>query len=96
MSKRMFWPVAMLVIGLILIATKLELLSTQFLNLWPIILIVVGLGGLLVSDKEEWDTPPTPTTKRATLKKLKKTTKKKIVKKRKTAKKTKKVTSHKK
>lgn len=73
MPKRMFWPVAMLVIGAILIATKLGLLPAQLWNLWPIVLIVVGLGGLLISDTEEWDTADKPkaknTTKRKTTKK---------------------------
>jgi len=30
------------------------MLPRAFWNLWPIILIVVGLGGLLTSDSEEW------------------------------------------
>lgn len=58
MPKRMFWPIAMVVVGLILIATKMDLLPAQLWNLWPIVLIVAGLGGLLVSDKEEWDGQP--------------------------------------
>lgn len=69
MPKRMFWPVAMLVIGAILIATKLGLLPAQLWNLWPIVLIIVGLGGLLISDKEEWDGQPKSTSKKTTKKK---------------------------
>lgn len=76
MPKRMFWPVAMLVIGVILIATRLELLPMQLWNLWPIVLIVVGLGGLLVSDKEEWDGQPKSTTKKTPGKVIKKPVKK--------------------
>ncbi len=55
MPKRVFWPVAMVVMGVIFIASNMGLLPIMFWNLWPVILIVVGLGGLLVSDKEEWD-----------------------------------------
>ena len=73
MPKRMFWPVAMLVVGLILIATKMDLLPAQLWNLWPIVLIVVGLAGLLVSDKEEWDVK-TNTTKQVAQKSAPKTT----------------------
>jgi hypothetical protein len=29
-------------------------LPAMFWNLWPLILIVVGLGGLVTSDREEW------------------------------------------
>lgn len=89
MPKRMFWPIAMLVIGSILIATRLELLPVEFVNLWPIVLIVVGLGGLLISDKEEWDGQPKSTIKKAT----KKSAKRKVAKK---TKKTKKITRRKK
>lgn len=77
MPKRIFWPVAMVVLGAILIATKIGLLPMALWNLWPIMLIVVGLGGLLVSDKEEWDGQPKSTMKQATSKTtMKKTTKK--------------------
>lgn len=84
MPKRVFWPAALVTMGLIFLASNLGLLPLAFWNLWPIILIVVGLGGLLVSDKEEWDTVSSPkkkTTKRKTTKKTtsakKKTTRKK-------------------
>jgi hypothetical protein len=55
MPKRVFWPAALVTMGLIFLASNLGLLPLAFWNLWPIILIVVGLGGLLISDKEEWD-----------------------------------------
>lgn len=82
MPKRVFWPVAMIVIGLILVASSRGLLPRAFWNLWPIILIVVGLGGLLISDKEEWDGQPKSTVKKSAAKparkkaSAKKTTKK--------------------
>ncbi|MDH5533389.1 MAG: DUF5668 domain-containing protein [Candidatus Pacebacteria bacterium] len=81
MPKRVFWPAALVTMGLIFLASNLGLLPLAFWNLWPIILIVVGLGGLLLSDKEDWDTASTPKTKRKTAKKTtvakKKTTRKK-------------------
>lgn len=82
MPKRVFWPVAMVVIGLILIATSRGLLPAAFWNLWPIVLIVVGLGGLLISDKEEWDTPTSGSKKTTRTRKTskKKTTKRKTKK----------------
>ncbi|HYD34950.1 MAG TPA: DUF5668 domain-containing protein [Vitreimonas sp.] len=55
MPKRVFWPVALIVMGLIFLASNLRLLPDQFWNLWPLILIVVGLGGLVTSDREDWD-----------------------------------------
>jgi len=88
MPKHVFWPVTMVIFGLIFLASNLGMLPREFWNLWPIIFIVVGLGGLLTSDKKEWlfDT--------SEKKKSKKTTKKSSAKKatkptKKTAKKTK-------
>lgn len=54
MPKRVFWPAALVVMGLIFLASNLGMLPREFWNLWPLILIVVGLGGLLTSDREEW------------------------------------------
>lgn len=65
MPKRVFWPVAMVTMGLIFLASNLGLLPRQFWNLWPVILIIVGLGGLLTSDNEDWDGQPRSTTTRA-------------------------------
>ena len=58
MPKRIFWPVAMIVMGLIFLASNMRMLPSQFWNLWPLILVVVGLGGLIISDKDEWDGAP--------------------------------------
>lgn len=57
MPKRVFWPAALVTMGIIFLASNLGLLPMAFWNLWPIILIVVGLGGLLISDREDWDAP---------------------------------------
>ena len=54
MPKKAFWPVAMISMGLIVLASNLGLLPKEFWNLWPLILIVAGLGGLLTSDRDEW------------------------------------------
>lgn len=44
----------MIAMGLIVLASNLGLLPREFWNLWPLILIVAGLGGLLTSDRDEW------------------------------------------
>lgn len=57
MPKKVFWPAAMVVMGFILLASQFNLLPDTFWFLWPIILIVVGLGGLLTADRDEWLVP---------------------------------------
>ena len=54
MPKKIFWPAAMITMGLIFLASSMGMLSHEFWALWPVILIVVGLGGLLTADREEW------------------------------------------
>lgn len=54
MPKRVFWPTALVVMGLIFMASNLGYLPARFWNLWPVILVVVGLGGLLTSDRDQW------------------------------------------
>lgn len=61
MPKRVFWPLTLVIMGLIFMASNVGLLPSSFWNLWPLILVIVGLGGLLTSDKEEWDGQPTST-----------------------------------
>jgi len=58
MPKKVFWPSTLVLMGLIFMASNLGYLPLRFWNLWPIILIVVGLGGLLTSDRDEWLTKP--------------------------------------
>ncbi len=58
MPKRTFWPLAMIAMGLIFLASNLGLLPAAMWSLWPIILIVVGLGGLITNDQEEWLSKP--------------------------------------
>jgi hypothetical protein len=54
MPKLVFWPIAILVLGLIYLASAMGYLPAEFHFLWPIIMIVVGLGGIVTSDREEW------------------------------------------
>lgn len=54
MSKSYFWPIVLIVMGLIFLASNMGLLPKDFWNLWPVILIVVGLGGLVTADRKEW------------------------------------------
>lgn len=54
MPKKIFWPATLVIMGLIFMAANMNLLPAKFWNLWPIILIVVGLGGLLTSDRDGW------------------------------------------
>lgn len=72
MPKKVFWPVSLVIMGLIFLASNMGYLPTRFWNLWPIILIVVGLGGLLTSDRDEWiEEPKKKATKKRTAKKRK-------------------------
>ncbi len=79
MPKKIFWPIALTIMGFILLGSNLGLLPHSFYNLWPIILIVVGLGGLLTSDRDEWLRQPSKSTSKK--KKRKKASKKKSLKK---------------
>ncbi len=54
MPKRVFWPATLVIMGLIFMASNMGLLPIMFWNLWPLILVLVGLGGLITSDQEEW------------------------------------------
>lgn len=77
MPKRVFWPAALLTMGLILLASNMGLLPAMFWNLWPILLIIVGLGGLVISDREDWVVSKKKLAKKKTTKKKAKTKKKK-------------------
>jgi hypothetical protein len=54
MPKKIFWPATLIVMGLIILAAILDLLPSEFMNFWPLMLIIVGLGGLLTADRDEW------------------------------------------
>ena len=54
MPKKVFWPITLVIMGLIFMASNMGYLPRAFWNLWPLILVVVGLGGLVTSDRDEW------------------------------------------
>ena len=54
MPKNVFWPATLVIMGFIFLASNIGMLPREFWNFWPLILIIVGLGGLLTSDREEW------------------------------------------
>lgn len=54
MPKKYFWPITLVIMGIIFMASNLGYLPKAFWNLWPLILIVVGLGGLVTADRDEW------------------------------------------
>lgn len=54
MPKRVFWPAALIILGIVLLTANLGFMPQEFWNLWPLLFIIVGLGGLLTSDREEW------------------------------------------
>jgi hypothetical protein len=54
MSKQVFWPLTLIIFGLIFLASNLGMLPREFYNIWPLILLIVGLGGLFTSDRLEW------------------------------------------
>ncbi|MBU0974866.1 hypothetical protein KKD03_04155 [Patescibacteria group bacterium] len=72
MPKKVFWPASLVSMGFIFLASNLGYLPRAFWNLWPIILIVVGLGGLLTSDKEEWESSGKKTAKKVVKKAVRK------------------------
>ena len=78
MPKRVFWPAVIVTIGLIILASNLEMLPRDFANLWPLIAVVVGLGGLLLSDREDWhEAKPKTASKSRVTRTTKRTTRRK-------------------
>ncbi|HQM15967.1 MAG TPA: DUF5668 domain-containing protein [Candidatus Woesebacteria bacterium] len=80
MPKKVFWPAALAIMGFILLSSNLGIMPHAFWNLWPIILIVVGLGGLITADRDGWICNPSSSKKPTSLKKktIKKTAETKI------------------
>lgn len=72
MPKKIFWPAALVLMGFVLLSSNLGLLPATFWNLWPIILIIVGLGGLLTADQDEWMSNKNQKTRKKSSKKRKK------------------------
>jgi uncharacterized membrane protein len=75
MPKKVFWPATLVVMGLIFMASNMGLLPLAFWNLWPLILVIVGLGGLITADQDEWIV--NSKNKKTTKKKKKRTARKK-------------------
>lgn len=76
MPKKVFWPITLVIMGLIFMASNMGYLPQAFWNLWPLILVIVGLGGLVTSDREEWlSETKKPSTKKPAAKKKKATKK---------------------
>lgn len=77
MPKKVFWPAALAIMGFILLSSNMGIMPHSFWNLWPIILIVVGLGGLITADRDSWLCSPSSPKKQTVAKKkvAKKTTK---------------------
>lgn len=73
MPKRVFWPAVLVTMGLIFMASNMGYLPAQFWSFWPLLLIIVGLGGLLTSDRDEWLVKPGTTSKAAKSSSSKKT-----------------------
>jgi hypothetical protein len=40
--------------GLLFLSANLGVVPREFWNLWPLLLIIVGLGGWLTSDRDDW------------------------------------------
>ncbi len=68
MSKRYFWPLSMIILGMIMTMTMLGYLPLYLLWFWPVVMLLVGLGGLLVADREEWMSSPPPKSAKTTAK----------------------------
>jgi len=81
MPKRIFWPAVAVVKGLIFLASNLGMLPQSLWNLWPLILIIVGLGGLLTSDNDEWYVLPKKAVKKTAKSARRASKKKKVAKK---------------
>lgn len=77
MPKKVFWPAVLVIMGLIVLASNLQMLPPEFWNIWPMILIIVGLGGLLLSDRDEWLSTDSKSSVRHTSKKTKKSSRRK-------------------
>jgi hypothetical protein len=58
MSKQYFWPLTMIILGMIMALTMFGYLPMYLLWFWPMVMLLVGLSALLLADAPEWNTPP--------------------------------------
>lgn len=68
MPKQYFWPATLILFGAIFAGTCIGVMPVQLLIIWPIFMLIIGLGGLATADRNDWLAP----TKRATSTKKKK------------------------
>lgn len=54
MSKQYFWPLSLIIFGFILASTMMGYLPMYLLWFWPAVMLIVGLGALLVADRNDW------------------------------------------
>jgi cytochrome c-type biogenesis protein CcmH/NrfF len=52
----------MIILGTIMTGTLFGYLPLYLLWFWPVVMLLVGLGALVVADREEWmvEVPPSP------------------------------------
>jgi ribose/xylose/arabinose/galactoside ABC-type transport system permease subunit len=54
MSKQYFWPLTMIILGAIMTGTMFGFFPMYLLWFWPVVMLIVGLGALVVADRDEW------------------------------------------
>jgi hypothetical protein len=69
MPKRAFYPAVLILFGLIEMANLMGYFPQALRDFWPVLMIIVGLGGLLTADKEGWLSNVTRPASRVTSKK---------------------------
>lgn len=50
--------------GAIFAATCIGMMPAKLLVIWPIFMLVIGLGGLATADRTDWLTPPSRAVKK--------------------------------
>ncbi len=49
-----FWPIALIVMGIVMLATNLGFMPKSLWNFWSVVTIIIGLSGLVLTDKKDW------------------------------------------
>lgn len=65
MSKNYFWPLTLIIFGAIFSGTFLGMMPMHLIIVWPILMLIVGLGGLVTADRVEWLVPIEKKTKKS-------------------------------
>lgn len=58
MPKQYFWPATLILFGAIFAGTAIGMMPVKLLVIWPIFMLIIGLGGLATADRSEWLQPP--------------------------------------